>query len=102
MKAKRFVTGRRIKVPKRVKTCRDLIRRHIREEGKTIEHDLSKAWQVHPHTAYRILYDKKRSIGPAYIDAFVAHFQLDDFDAHELRLLGAIEAGWQLQPPELV
>lgn len=67
----------------------------------TAEHDLSKAWNVQPHSAQRIMYDKKRSLTPEYIHAVVTLFKLDEFDALELHTLGAIESGWDIPFKEI-
>lgn len=90
--------GRKIKVKKSPRSVRDIIRRHLREEGKTIVHDLAKWWQMHPRSAYRLMYKHERTFTPTYIEAVIAGLKLDEFDANELRLLAAIEAGWQLNP----
>lgn len=94
----RPATGRKLTVVKRPKSTRDLIRRHLREEGKTIGRHLAAWWDMHPNSAYRRMYDKRRPFTPAYIEAVVEGLQLDDFDANELRVLGAIEAGWNINP----
>lgn len=90
----RPATGRKITVKKRPITLRDVMRRHLREEGKTIA-ALSKVWDMHPTSCYRRFYDK-RPYPPQYVDSFIEWLRLDEFDAQELRLLGAIEAGWQI------
>ncbi|AHB12038.1 hypothetical protein Sano_18 [Xylella phage Sano] len=87
-------TGRKITVKKNPKTTRDIMRRHLREEGKRIV-DLCDVWDMHPNSAYRRFYDK-RPMTPQMIDAFVTLLKLDHEDASELRLFAAIEAGWQL------
>lgn len=87
-------TGRKITVKKSPKTARDLMRRHLREERKRIV-DLCPVWDMHANSAYRRFYDK-RPFTPQMIDSFIEFMRLDDFDARELRLLAAIEAGWQL------
>lgn len=87
-------TGRKITVKKNPKTARDIMRRHLREEGKRIV-DLCAVWDMHPTSAYRRFYDK-RPMTPQMIDGFVELLKLDHDDASELRLFAAIEAGWQL------
>lgn len=94
----RPATGRKIKVEKNPKSLRAVMRRHLREEGLRIV-DLSPVWDMHNNSTYRRFYDN-RPFPPQYVEAFIQLLQLDNFDAMELRLLGAIEAGWQL-PREL-
>jgi len=47
------------------------------------------------------MYDKKRSITPEHIHAFVALLKLDYFDAYELHALGALESGWDIQMKDI-
>lgn len=87
--------GRPIKAPKGgVRTARDLMRRHLREERLTIR-SLCPTWNMHENSVYRRFYDK-RPFTPQMIDGFIELAKLDEFDAYELRLQAAIEAGWQL------
>lgn len=88
-------TGRKITVAKTPVTARDLLRRHLREEGKRIAPELAGAWDMHPNSAYRRMYDT-RPFTPQMIDAAVELLRLDDFDANELRKRAAYEAGWQI------
>lgn len=87
--------GRKITVKKNPITVRDLIRRHLREEGALINPHLAEAWNMHPTSAYRRMYET-RSLTPAHIDAVINLLHLDEFDARELHTLGAIEAGWDI------
>lgn len=87
-------TGRKITVKRNPKTVRDIMRRHLREEGKRIV-DLCAVWDMHANSAYRRFYDK-RPFTPQMIDSFAEYLRLDHEDVSELRLLAAIEAGWQL------
>lgn len=87
-------TGRKITVKKNPKTVRDIMRRHLREEGKRII-DLCPAWNMHENSAYRRFYDT-RPMTPQMIDSFAELLKLDSEDTNELRLFAAIEAGWQL------
>lgn len=92
------VPGRYISVKKNPKSSRDLLRRHLREEGKTIVHDLASWWGIHPNSAYRRMYDTHRPFTPTFIEQAITGLQLDAFDAQELRLLAAREAGWLIDP----
>lgn len=91
---RRYAAGRRIKVPKLIRTTRDLIRRHLREEGVHMR-DIAPWWDVKPETVKTIMHHG-RPLSPQYIDAVIEGLQLDEFDANELRVLGAIEAGWNI------
>lgn len=101
--AYRESTGRKITVQKNPKDVRAILRRHLREEKKTIAGDLARAWNMHPTSAHRRFYSDRSKRGgapftPQMIDAAVEMLGLDEFDAHELRLQGAIESGWQINP----
>lgn len=88
------IKGRAITVPERVVTVRDHMRRHLREEGWRMM-DLGEHWNVLPGTV-KFIFWKKTPLPPQYVDAFIDALKLDDFDAAQLRVQGAIEAGWQL------
>lgn len=100
--ASRNLQGRGLTTKRTPKDVRDLIRRHLKEEKKQIKHDLAAWWGVHPHTAYRRMYDKRRPFTPSYIEAVITGLQLDEFDANELRLFGARDAGWLIDPNVLL
>lgn len=93
--AYRAAGGRPIKVAKNPKTVRALMRRHLREEKKNIK-DLVVPWKVYPTTVYTYFYKNAKPLPPQLVDAFIEFLKLDEFDAMELRWLGAIEMGWQL------
>lgn len=88
---------RKIVVPKTIKTTRDMIRQHLREEGMGYA-ELSEAWSLKlpAYSKHRLWL--KNPLSPGHIEAFIALVKLDEFDALELRLQAAIEAGWQLSP----
>lgn len=89
------VVGRRLAVPSNPKTTRALIRRHLALDKKTITHDLSAILGMREQSA-KALMTKQFPLAPQHIDRIIDGLKLDDFDAYELRLAGAIEAGWQL------
>lgn len=93
----RPATGRKITVEKNPITVRALMRRHLREHGKTIGNDLAGWWNVKYNSAYRIMYRPDSPLSPQYISAFVDGIGLDEFDATELYLRGAIEAGYAIK-----
>jgi len=73
---------------------RQPLRRHLREEGRRMQ-DLSRPWQCAPRKVYDMFCDGRPFSAP-HIDAGIERLGLDDFDATELRLLGAREAGWNI------
>lgn len=93
---RRYAAGRRIKVPKKVKTTRDVMRRHMREEGKDYS-ELAKAWNMKSAEYVKHRMWRKTPLSPQYIDAFIELMKLDGQDALELRFLAALEAGWQIE-----
>jgi hypothetical protein len=93
---RRYAAGRRVAVPATVRKVRDLIRRHMREEGRDMG-SLAAVWNVKRETVKTIMHHG-RPLSPQYVDAFIEALKLDEFDALELRFQGALEAGWQLQP----
>jgi len=92
---RRYAAGRRIKVPTMVRTVRDLLRRHLREEGRELR-SLAAPWNVQPATV-KTIFHQSRPLSPQYVDAAIEFLKLDDFDALEIRLQGAIKSGWQLR-----
>lgn len=98
----RPATGRKIEIKLGPRTVRRMIKEHLKYERKTITHDLAKMWNVHHNSAFRIIYEKRRPLAPAYVEAVIAGLKLDDFDANELRLQGAREAGWKINPKFLM
>lgn len=97
----RYAAGRRIKVVDSVKTVRDILRRHLREEGRD-QKSLATVWDVKPDTVNHMFWERKRPFAPQHIDAFIEELKLDEFDAMELRWQAAIEAGWQLDKRHLL
>lgn len=92
--------GRPIRVPVGPRTVRQLLRRHLREEGARIQ-DLAKVWECKRKSVYDRLCDK-RPLSPQHILAVVDLLKLDNFDKAELLLLGAQEAGWCIDPTYLI
>lgn len=88
--------GRSCAPVRRSRDVRSLIRRHLREEGKTVEHHLSKWWNMTPHSAHRRMYDINRVLSPVHIEAVVRGLRLDRDDAEELHRLAALEAGFKI------
>lgn len=99
--AYRPATGRRITVEHTPKSVRALMRRHLREEGKRLI-DLCPVWDMHENSLYRLFYKKSRPMAPQHVDAFIEFMKLDEFDAQDLRLQGAKEAGWRIDKRFLI
>jgi len=96
----RAVGGRPIRVPRQVNSVRAMLRRHLREEGRRMQ-DLAEPWQCRKTTVYDMFWDS-RAFSPQHIDAAIAWLHLDEFDAAELRLQGAREAGWKIDTKHLL
>lgn len=90
------VAGRKRKVhASGPRTARDMIREHLRCEKKTLAHFAEMLGQT-PASTRKLMSKTGRTLSPQYIDIFIEHMKLDEFDAYDLRLQGAVEAGWQL------
>ena len=88
--------GRPLVYPKNPKAVRDIMRRHMREEGK-LQKDFSKYLDISYSAVTDYFYRKNRPMPPGLVDAFIEWLELDEFDALELRIRGAQEAGWQIE-----
>lgn len=90
------VAGRRRKINTGgPRTVRSMIREHLRYEKKLLA-DFAAMLGHNPATTRKLMSQTHRPFPPQYIDSFIEHMKLDEFDAYELRLQGAVEAGWQL------
>lgn len=96
----RAVGGRPIRVPRDVNSVRAMLRRHLREEGHRMQ-DLAEAWGCKPGNVYDY-FCEDRPFSPQHIEACIAFLKLDEFDAAELRLQGAREAGWKIDAKYLL
>jgi hypothetical protein len=76
--------GRPIRVPLGKFSVRQLLRRHLREDGRRMQ-DLAAPWQCAPRAVYDMFCSART-------------FSLQHIDAAELRLRGAREAGWNIDP----
>ena len=98
---RRYAAGRRVKVPKSVRTVRDMIRKHL-YDNRIAQGDLGVVWNVRPATVKTIMMRKApRPMSSQYIDAFIEFLKLDDFDATELHRQAAREAGYKIDGPTL-
>ena len=88
--------GRPIRIPRSVDSVRAHLKRHLVEEGKRMQ-DLADAWGCSKRNVYDLFY-RDRPISTNHIELAAQLLGLDEFDTNELRLLGAREAGWQIDP----
>lgn len=88
--------GRPIRVPLGKVSVRQILRRHIRDKGLRMQ-DLCTPWKCKRNTVYSA-YSDQRPFSPSHIEAAIEFLGLDDAAANELRLIGAREAGWNIDP----
>ncbi|MGE6331849.1 hypothetical protein [Stenotrophomonas sp. NPDC077659] len=81
-------------------SVRDMIRRYCREHGKDLA-CLAHAWNCKVLSVWRV-FGRKRPLLPRQVEGVISLFQLDEFDANDLRLRAAREAGWQIDPSMLL
>lgn len=81
-------------------TARDLVRRYVHEAGQTLS-VLAAAWNCQPFSVWRVFQRTDRPLQPHHVEGAITALQLDEFDANELRLRAAREAGWQIDPAYL-
>lgn len=82
-------------------SARDMIRRHCREHGKQLA-CLATAWGCKEFSVWRAFGRTTRPLRPHQVEGAISALQLDDFDANELRLRAAREAGWMIDPSMLL
>lgn len=82
-------------------TARDMIRRHCREHGKELA-CLAPAWGCRVFSVWRAFGRINRPLQPHQVEGAISALQLDEFDANELRLRAAREAGWNIDPAMLL
>lgn len=76
-------------------SVRDMIRRYCREHGMRLT-CLAPAWNCKPFSVWRAFGRTTRPLLPHQVEAAIVVLQLDDFDANDLRLRAAREAGWKI------
>lgn len=96
MAYRKNVGGRPIVYPEKVKTARDLMRRHLREEGLLIKDFSLHMGFSKVSTMYDYFYRVSRPLPVQIIEGFIEFVKLDKWDAQQLRWHGALESGWQL------
>ncbi len=82
-------------------TARELIRRYLHEAGQELQ-SLADAWGCKRVNVWRAFDRKERNLCPHHIEGTIKALQLDEFDANELRLRAAQEAGWLIDPKYLL
>ncbi len=82
-------------------TARDMLRRHLHESGRTLD-SLATAWKCRRFSVWRLFQRTERPLQPHHVEAAIADLSLDEFDANELRLRAAREAGWRIDPNYLL
>jgi hypothetical protein len=82
-------------------SARDIIRRHCREHGKQLA-SLAPAWGCKEFSVWRAFGRTTRPLLPHQVEGAISVLQLDEFDANELRLRAAREAGWKIDPSMLL
>ncbi|MEL3955405.1 hypothetical protein [Stenotrophomonas bentonitica] len=81
-------------------TVRDMIRRYCREHGKQLA-CLAPAWDCKVLSVWRV-FGRSRPLLPRQVEGVITLLQLDEFDANDLRLRAAREAGWNIDPSMLL
>ncbi len=94
--------GGRMRIPRHLRTARDLIRAHLSESGLTISGDLAAAWQQQGKSALRTMSMPNKPLTPTQVAAVVRLCRLDDLDATELHLAAAREVGWAIDPARVL
>ncbi len=82
-------------------TAREIIRRHLHEAGHPLTF-LADAWSCQEFSVYRVFQRTERHLQPHHVEGAIRALQLDDFDANELRLAAAREAGFKINPQFLL
>ncbi|WP_313319488.1 hypothetical protein [Stenotrophomonas sp.] len=76
-------------------TARDMLRRHLHDAGRNLD-SLATAWNCRRFSVWRIFQRTDRPLQPHHVEGAIAALSLDEFDANELRLRAAREAGWAI------
>jgi len=72
-----------------------MLRRYCREHGKPLS-CLAAAWNCKVFSVWRAFARTTRPLLPHQVEAAIVLLRLDDFDANDLRLRAAREAGWKI------
>lgn len=71
------------------------LRRHLHDAGRTLD-SLATAWNCRRFSVWRIFQRTERPLQPHHVEGAITALSLDEFDANELRLRAAREAGWAI------
>lgn len=82
-------------------TAREIIRRHLHEAGKPLL-SLTEVWGCKEVSVWRVFQRTGRHLQPHHVEGAIKALELDDFDANELRLAAAREAGYPINPKFLL
>jgi len=82
-------------------TARDMLRRHLHDAGRNLD-SLATAWNCRRFSVWRIFQRTERPLQPHHVEGAITALRLDEFDANELRLRAAREAGWAIDPKFLM
>lgn len=82
--------------PERGKTLRSTLREHLRRHRLSIKTDLSAILDLSPNGTASLM-TKPTAFAPRHVERIIERLGLNNQAAFELRLLGAIEAGWNLE-----
>ena len=97
----RRATNNEPSVYKSPTSARNLLREHLRSQRFLVK-DLATWWNISPPSAYRLMNEKRRILGPQYYELAIKHLRLDIHDAQELLLAAAREAGWNIKPEDML
>lgn len=82
-------------------TARDMLRRHLHDAGRSLD-SLTSAWNCKQFSVWRTFQRTERPLQPHHVEGAITALSLDEFDANELRLRAAREAGWAIDPQFLL
>ena len=83
--------------PGRARNLRAVIREHLRKRNLTIKGDLAQMLGMSANGAASLM-TKPCKFAPRHVERIISRLRLNQESARELRMLGAIEAGWALEP----
>ncbi len=76
-------------------TARDTLRRHLHEARHDLKW-LAGVWGCQAFSVWRVFQRTDRHLQPHHVELAITALELDEFDANEIRLIAAREAGWQI------
>lgn len=82
-------------------TARDMLRRHLHESRRDLKW-LADVWGCKSFSVWRVFQRTDRALQPRHVELAITAMELDEFDANEIRLTAAREAGWKIDPQFLL